>query len=529
MRLDGKSICAVIDSIKMKKLLFKLLFHRSGKPRRWFAFVLFTDGMAVRPLFRRIVYKTNGRMRPRFAYWVNQASKQAGNAGTITGSTQALRPEEAILQAMAPFEASVKSRRNKLPPATLLTRDALAEHIDVASSAASGKMVIAISQDNYLEIQAGVQLCIQHEQALAVEQGHSYLQIHPWYPLPRLAHVEEEPDTIIALILNGNAIGTCRTSTLIEVIERAATKSREISVVVHHLLGHLPAQVAELIQATGSASCVLWLHDFFSLCPSYILQRNSLKFCSAPPVTSNACMLCVYGAERTTHLKRLQAFFETVNVDIASPSAITAEFWQEKSDLKSASLTVLPHMTLEIVPRTPALSRPSKPQITVGYLGEQSEHKGWPVFTSLMHEHTGRGIYRFVVMSRKQPGMGEDAWAPVRVTAANPTAMSDAVAAEDVDIVLHWPNWPETFSFTTFEALAGFAYVITNAGSGNVAAAVQKTGRGAILSGNEDLFEFFRDGRANALASRRREAKLTTEILHHHSDMSFPLIRKYRQ
>ena len=104
--------------------------------------------------------------------------------------------------------------------------------------------------------------------------------------------------------------------------------------------------------------------------------------------------------------------------------------------------------------------------------------------------------------------------------------MSDAVAAEDVDIVLHWPSWPETFSFTTFEALAGTAYVVTNSGSGNVAAAVRQTGRGSILEDDKDLAAFFRDGRAKALAEHRREASKTLEVLHQHSDMLLPLIRK---
>ena len=502
----------------MSSFFYSLAFHRSGKPRKWLVFALFSDGMTVRPMFRRIVHKRNGRVRPRFSYFMTKGANPV--------LPQRLRPEELALRAMLPFEATVQSWRGKSAPSSLLSRDELMSLLAPDSPIASLRLLISVSQDDYTRVPGGVQLCIQREQKLAVEQGFNYLQIHPWYPLPRLAHIEEGPDTIINLILDGKLIGSCPTSTLIGVALQIAATSGVISIVVHQLLGHLPEQIVDLVQATGSGRCVFWLHDFFSICPSYTLQRNNLVFCSGPPITSNACGLCVYGLERTTHLKRIKAFFDNVRVDVASPSTVTAEFWQAKAGLKTASISVLPHMSLDVVARKSTLPHLVDGPITVGYLGAPAQHKGWPVFANLMQENFGSGNYRFVVMSVKRPRLGEDDWVSVHVTADNLTAMSDAVAAEDIDIVLHWPTWPETFSFTTFEALAGSAYVVTNSGSGNVAAVVKQTGRGAILDDEDELLEFFRSGQAWDLATSRREAKRDFEVGHRHSDMSLSLIMK---
>ncbi len=509
--------------------LFDVGFHRTGKPRKWLVLVLFQENWTVRPIFRRVVYKKNGRVRPRFAYWVSEAAKQKQDAGTgsqvTSAEEQPLRPEELALQAMVPLESTVKGWRNRSDPDRMLDKEALAGILSQSRGEMPHQLVLSIGQDNYTKVPGGVQLCIQREQKLAAASGLGYLQIHPWHPLPRLAHQDEEPDTIVGLILDGTDIGTCRMSTLVALTNDLASTT-DVRVVVHHLLGHLPEQVAELTHAAGSGRCVLWLHDFFTMCPSYTLQRNNLTFCGGPSVKSNACNLCIYGTERTVHRERMAAFFRMVRVDVASPSAVTADFWQARSGLLAESLSVLPHMELDIVRRRqPSKDGRARP-VTIGYLGAPVQHKGWPVFTNLMHANAGTNNYRFVVMSAKRPMLGEDNWVSVRVTAENLTAMSDAVAAEDVDIVLHWPSWPETFSFTTFEALAGSAYVVTNSGSGNVAAAIRQTGRGAILQDEPELAAFFRDGRAKALAEHRRETNQNFEIVHRHSEMSFPLLRK---
>jgi hypothetical protein len=290
-------------------------------------------------------------------------------------------------------------------------------------------------------------------------------------------------------------------------------------------MGHMPEQLANLALATGSGRCVFWLHDFFSICPSYTLQRNTIAFCNAPKIESNACYLCLFGKERKDHQVRIADFFRKVKVDIASPSKVTAALWQEKSGVRASSVTVIPHTTLDFKAKS-EISVPARTKITIGYLGAPVQHKGWPVFTSLMHLHADTSEYRFVVMSDTKPRLGEDAWVAVSVSAQTPAAMSEAVEKADIDIVLHWPNWPETFSFTAHEALAGYAYVLTNPGSGNVAASVELTGRGTVLRDEADLLAFFTDGRAQALVKTRRAAAQTTKITAQPSRMSYSLLEK---
>jgi hypothetical protein len=307
-------------------------------------------------------------------------------------------------------------------------------------------------------------------------------------------------------------------ASLIEAVASVVEKGRKARVIVHHLLGHAPEALADLIKASGDNKPLFWLHDFFTLCPSYTLQRNTLQFCGAPKASSNACILCAFGSARTDHQTRVEVFFHATKPIVVSPSKVTAEFWQSKSELKHESLHVVPHITLQEVKKT-GMAVGSK-KLRIGHLGAAATHKGWPTFTNLLYALPDADI-EFIVLSNKRENVGEDAWENVRVTAEAPDAMVKAVAKHDLDFVLHWASWPETFSFTTFEALEGGAYVLTNHISGNVRATVETTGRGAVFGDMQALLGFFKDGSAQALAQQRRKTVAVTALQSVHSDLSF--------
>ncbi len=48
------------------------------------------------------------------------------------------------------------------------------------------------------------------------------------------------------------------------------------------------AFIEKAIMIAGKPKVRFWLHDFFSVCPGYLLLRNNIEFCGAPDVSSNA-------------------------------------------------------------------------------------------------------------------------------------------------------------------------------------------------------------------------------------------------
>lgn len=400
----------------------------------------------------------------------------------------------------------------------LLGSGELSDIIINAKKDGSRELLISVGHDNYLKTSGGVQLCEHREEAISSTNGRLYLNIYPWNPLPRLSHSDDEYNSIICLTMNGEEIGSCQVADLVKAVQTVTPEFNKARVVVHQLLGHSPEHISKIINATGRRECWLWLHDFLTVCVSYTLQRNDVLYCNAPAINSNACTLCRYGLERINHVNRIKEFFNDIDVHILSPSDVAAEIWSKKSGLVPASLSVIPHMTLEWSKRNTPPPQ-SAQQVTVGFLGTPAPHKGWNVFEHLVRVLESNATYRFVFLGTSTlPAKGID-YHPVHVTAQDPDAMIKAVKDEKVDLVLHWASWPETFSLSTFEAYAGGAYVITNEISGNVAATVRKFNRGVVLENQSELIEFFESGKAILITQALRADRRKNEVRHQLSRM----------
>ena len=515
----------------IKQFLYKLAFHKNEKPRGWVRSLLFKQDKEPHKLFQRVVFRRNGSVRAEFATWMQSAVSlekyvdpmQETDASSDRDSAPS--PALRVLSKLKPLDKQERKDKKRLGdplPKQQISSADLAEMLTVAT----GKMIVlSVGHDNYLVSPGGVQLCIQREQQAILARGDRYLNLRPFHPLQRLAHLDEAPDPWVELILDGADVGSCRISHLTKLMANLAAGGAHTAVVIHHLLGHCPEHISGLVRAAQSAKTVFWLHDFFTLCTNYTLQRNDVAFCNAPSIDSNACSLCVYGEERRSHLDRMERFFTDCDVEILSPSKVTLDFWQQHTSLRSTSRHVVPHLTLNWIARSKPLPIAQPSRVRIAFLGSPAPHKGWPLFERLAKSPTLEQSFQFVALTVGRTHAKIQRIA-VRVTAENPREMADAVAANDVDIVLHWPSGPETFSLTTYEAFAGGAFVVTNAISGNVAAAVEQFGRGAVLSDEKDLIAFFRDGRAQKLAKSARSVRAAFEVTSQLGEISAPFLAK---
>jgi hypothetical protein len=508
----------------MNRGLTGIFFHKSGKPRGWLRKLLLQRDKTPRSIFKRIVLKKSGCVRPRFVGWtklgevVSDSADPQDAAFSPVEETVAAEVSFAdtavanVLEGPTSLEETARNYRHGASPKQALDAGALETAIETRQIG-RGKFIICLGHDDYTSVLGGLQNCIRREEKSFNALSVDYLNLHPFEPLPRLAHLDEDPDPFVNLVLNGSSLGVCSMSVTTAVIRRLAAKHNTFGFIVHQLLGFNPEQVRELMSASLASKILFWLHDYFLLCPSYTLQRNRLAFCNAPPVDSNACGICLFGEERPLHLARLKTLFETVDIDVVSPSEFTLSFWRARTDFPAHATFVSPHATMEW---TECVSPPpddSSEFITVGYLGFQVPQKGWQVFERIAKAFETDASYRFITLSAYAPSDGKIAWSEALTTREDENAMIDAVARERVDLVIHWPSCPETFSFTTYEALAGGAYIVTNSISGNIATTVKETGRGVVLDDEASLLAFFSEGGAKRLVEeariRRRELSVT--------------------
>lgn len=506
----------------MNRLLHAMIFHPDERPRGWIRSLVFAGSKTPRKSMRRVVFKKNGALRPEFAAWIEAEAKPDApwvfvpTAAADNPTHRFQRMEEVI----RPLEKTVTYWIRKDEPGTLLTPDAIRARL---AGAGAGWLAVSIGHDDYVNVPGGVQVCIQREERAVVGAGGHYLNLHPWQPLPRLAHAGEDPDPLVDLVLDGEAAGTARMSDVTAALEAEAVAGRTVQTVIHHLMGHGSEAVADLVRRVSGGKCLLWLHDFFTLCTSFALQRNDMAFCNAPSVSSNACSFCLYGDERSSQMVRMRAFFDALEVQVVAPSQVTLEFWKNRAgDLPVSGGVVQPHAWLDWADK--ADGKTATGPVVVAFTGTAAPHKGWPLFQRAVRQLKADKGLKFRVFGSADPKLAGARWIDVNTRAQAPNAMTRALAKEGVDLVIHWPRWPETFSLTTYEAFAGGAYVVTNAISGNVAAVVRETGRGVILEDEADLFAFLTDGRAAALAEQARADRAERTATTRLSDVSLPLL-----
>lgn len=516
--------------MKSKSLFHRAAFHTSEKPRGWVRKLIFKADASPRPWARRLVFKKNGHVRQEFAVWMllrgGVGSAPINVPDTIETPKEDDQQFSAALRTLInlqPLEERVKHWILKAVPKTQLTSD----DVLTALQAISAKgLVLSFGHDNYKTVPGGIQLCIAREEQAVTKSGHRYLNIRPYQPLPRLAHYEDHPNPWLELTLNGKAIGSVRSDDLTTAVACWTTAESAPAIVIHHLLGHNPENVSALIQAAGAQRCYFWLHDFFTLCTSYTLQRNDIKFCSAPELSSNSCSLCVYGEERLPHLERLKHLFEEFDFVILSPSDVTLKFWTDRTILRSIQTKVVPHMELHWTVSSEPGKVASTNVVNVGFLGTLAPHKGWAVFEHLAADQTLMSKFRFYALTASKSVPPSMTHVPVKASGDSFDAMSIAVARNEIDVVIHWPTWPETFSLTTHEALLGGAFVITNSISGNVAAAVSKLERGVVLNSEMELVDFFRRGDVEELVQASRRSRRRFQATATLSEMTTPFLLK---
>jgi hypothetical protein len=423
-----------------------------------------------------------------------------------------------------PLDASRRQIDASVPPCQ--RRPGRVDHSPISSAAlarvlnvtvaAGTRLVVSASHDDYVANTGGVQNVIGDEERAFRRAGWGYLHVSPAVPLLMLADPTPAREFRVVLRLNGERLGVAAFADLLDSVAALRAQGTAFECVIHHHMGHTPELIIDLLRVSGAQRPVAWVHDFFTLCPSYTLMRNDVAFCGAPPPSSSACEICCYGAERMSHLARMRAFFDAARPVVLAPSEVAPNLWRQRAGLRHLDAAVLPLARLLLAPSKTVdpSDEPDRP-LRVAHLGARCFHKGWSVFEELALHLADDPRYTFFQLGvpAGQPLTLNIRNIPVRVDAERRDAIVEAVAEARIDIVVSWSLWPETFCFVAYEALTGGAFVVARAGSGNVWPAVMANAanQGCVVADETELFALFAGNRLRACieaSSRRRSALL---------------------
>ncbi len=348
---------------------------------------------------------------------------------------------------------------------------------------------IALSHDDYLNIIGGAQVAIADEQRKNSWEGHSYLHVFPIKKQKILT--DEHSPLYLGLNLDGKYLGVTEAEELITAMSELKDKQL-VQLSIHHTMGfNFKTLQALLTLADGKGT--FWLHDYFSLCPSYNLRRNDKEYCGAPDINSNSCRLCCYLEQRKIQMLIFERLFKENQLEVVAPSQFTYELWQSRFPV-NASAHIIPPARLNW--QQPSYNRYQSGNLRVGFLGYPLDYKGWDAWLRLVDKLDGDQRYNFYHLSSQAGQNANYQRIEVQVTKENRMAMVEALRWNQIDVAVLWSTVAETFSFTLHEALAAGCFILTNPTSGNIQDYIRRNpSRGCVLPGEETLKELFETGK----------------------------------
>jgi hypothetical protein len=195
------------------------------------------------------------------------------------------------------------------------------------------------------------------------------------------------------------------------------------------------------------------------------------------------------------HFSLMKRLFQDTKAEFIAPSQVAANIWQKAFPEHADEIRVVPHQISfdGQAPTQPISGKTFDDRPRIAYLGYESMCKGLETWWELVSNKELTGHYDFFHLGAaglKMPGV---TYIPVSFLSDGPDAMIQALKKNRIDIAFLWSIWPETYSFTLFEAFAANCFVVTNEISGNIVAQVRATGRGAIYHDTSEVFEMLKD------------------------------------
>lgn len=410
-------------------------------------------------------------------------------------------------------------RSKDMPSRTTVETASLFDKIKHSDLAITKGLIISISHNKYIDTSAGVELCVSQEQKIFNDSGFTYLNISPARVLhPTLAFDVNPEEWLGNIIIDGNFVGTFKGQNIIQSVATfKETVEMPLHIAIHALQnGHSIPFLVKLIKAAQPAQSFFWIHDYYSICISYNLLRNDVRYCHAPNASSPACRICLYGEARKRHMEAMEVLFNATPFTVVAPSESAFSIWEQHSSYPHIDHKIIPHKSIAFDNLSTSANHPieNNKKIKVAFIGRQSDIKGWPTFTRLTETFRNDSRYEFYHLGlRTENSRAFAKFMEVRSTPDEPDKMTQAVKTAGIDIVLLWSICPETYSLVAMEVMAGGALIITNPQSGNIRALVTQYERGKIFETEEMLFTAFQSNEIAKWAKKAIENGIPTGSL----------------
>lgn len=350
--------------------------------------------------------------------------------------------------------------------------------------------ILAISFLNYLTSVGGMSKYMMAHEKMYTESGYTYMSI---YFVKKIVKKKYPLFHFYGLIVDGKDVGIYTIDDILYYFVELGKKGYTINDLhIHNILYMNLSHMMRLANALPVTPYKLILHDYHTVCVNFNLLKNGKMYCGGKAMSEEKCNDCKYYKNGKIYEANMRRFLQHIKyrLTVVAPSEIARKIWLEAyPDFRKNVVVITEQLWKgEYQGNREPLDKSRK--IVIGYLGNKSSHKGWDQWVSFVDKASkSHTRYKFIVFNSKRDFNNENMeHCLVKFKQNDLNSMITALRKEKVDCVILWSIWPETYSYTLFEACSANAFVLTNSYSGNIAYTVQNRGNGLVLNSEKELY-----------------------------------------
>lgn len=355
------------------------------------------------------------------------------------------------------------------------------------------RYVLSISYGDYTSGVGGTDRVIKAHQEMLNQEQFSYLFIYPLQKINNKFKISEE--CFWGCICDGKKMGILSTDKVMVFLRQLQKEDYKLLAIFIHHLKHVSLNELDKIVSSSCVPIYFYLHDYTTICPLAGLVTSKDCFCGTSFPNEAKCNGCEFYSD--TNVKRLFAIQDLLEglhdrIQYIAPSDTAKNEWVKCYPENRDKVRVIYHQTRcgEYNDHTvPAEEEPLK----VAFVGYQKNLKGWTQWSDAVYKAVNNGckmkFYQFGTTNVHFPYIQE-----VSVDFKNSlTSMTDALRSYGIHVAVLWSIWPETYSYTFYEAWAANTFILCNELSGNICDQVRQKQNGLVCSSPDDLVELLSD------------------------------------
>lgn len=347
--------------------------------------------------------------------------------------------------------------------------------------------VLSISHTSYLNNVGGLEKFILDQYSICNSNGYTFLALYPIRKRHTIkGHVVSGPFIEWGFHINGSKAKKISTEELIKELSNYNIKQ----IYIHSLIYSPFDAIKSILLHNNTAEVLFYIHDYKSICSCHILMKNNKVYCGEDGIKLSKCVSCRHSITGLFTYREYKKFIkEYPNIKFIFPSEPAKRIWSRVySNIPESNKYVIPHQIFGS--NVMEFKHQNGNKIRIAYVGYKAFNKGWDTFKELVSKCQVKHLpYEFYILGNTDENLPNVNFQKVSFQTEGTDAMVNAIRRNNIDIVILWSPWPETYSYTFFESYIGGANVITCKDSGNIAYQVKKLQCGKVYENKEELFE----------------------------------------